>query len=432
MSVKDAVIERARRAKEAAAVLRCAPTETKNAALRRMAELLRAKRAKIIRSNAIDMENGQAKGLSSAMLDRLRLDDKRIEDMAVACEEIATLEDPVGEVLDEWTRPNGMVIQKVAVPMGVIGIIYESRPNVTVDAAALCLKAGNTVLLRGGSEAINSNLALADILRDACDQVGLPESCVEIINVTDREAVREMARCDEFLSLIIPRGGHDLIRAVTENATVPTLKHDRGMTQIYVDATCDVDLAVRVVHNSKVQRPGVCNAVENLYVHSANTAAAKAILEDLKAAGVEIRGCPRTCALVEGVVPATEEDFDTEYLDLILSVMMVDSLDEALAQIARHTSGLTECIITDNQENAERFLREVDSAAVYHNVSTRFTDGGQFGLGAEIGISTDKIHARGPVGVRELTTYKYVIRGTGQCRDAADASMQTVRQRAKS
>lgn len=427
MSVYEAVMERARRAKEASAVLRTASAETKVNALHKMAELLRAKHAKITRANAIDMENGQSKGLSSAMLDRLMLDEKRIEDMAIACEEIAALEDPVGKVLDEWTRPNGMRIQKVCVPMGVIGIIYESRPNVTVDSTALCLKAGNAVLLRGGSEAINSNVALAEILQDACQQAKLPESCVEIMTITDREAVGVMARADQYLSLIIPRGGHELIRAVTENATVPVIKHDRGMTQIYVDETCDLDLAVKVVHNSKIQRPGVCNAVENLFIHSGNEAAARAILADLMAGGVEVRGCPRTCALVEGVVPATEEDFDTEYLALILSVKLVDSLDEAIAEIARHTSGLTECIITDNQANAERFLAEVDSAAVYHNVSTRFTDGGQFGLGAEIGISTDKIHARGPVGVRELTTYKYVVRGEGQCRDAADKAMQAVR-----
>ncbi len=427
MSIHDAVIDRARRAKEASVALRTASTEQKNAALTKMAELLRAKHAKITRANAIDLENGQKKGLSSAMLDRLKLDEKRIEDIAMAAEEIALLDDPVGEVLDRWTRPNGMLIAKVAVPMGVIGIIYESRPNVTVDATALCLKAGNAVLLRGGSEAINSNIALAEVLQDACGQVGLPESCVEIVTATDREAVGIMSRADEYLSLIIPRGGHGLIRAVTENATVPVIKHDRGMTQIYVDETCDPDLAVKIVHNSKVQRPGVCNAVENLYLHSANETVARAIVDDLLAAGVEVRGCPRTCALNDRVVAATDEDFDTEYLDLVISARLVDSMEEAIAQIALHGSGLTEAIISDNQGNADRFLAQVDSAAVYHNVSTRFTDGGQFGLGAEIGISTDKIHARGPMGVRELTTYKYVVRGDGQCRDAADTSMQTVR-----
>ncbi len=427
MSIHETVYDRARRASEAGAAMRTASEETKNAVLVKMAELLRVKHSKITRANAIDMENGEEKGLSSAMLDRLKLDQERIEDMAIACEEIAQLDDPVGDVLDEWERPNGMLIQKVAVPMGVVGIIYESRPNVTVDATCLCLKAGNTVLLRGGSEAINSNVALAEILQDACQAVGLPESCVEIIKVTDRDAVREMSRCDRYLSLIIPRGGHGLIHAVTEHATVPVLKHDRGMTQVYVDETCDIDLAVKVVHNAKVQRPGVCNAAENLFIHRSNTEAAKAILMDLKESGVELRGCPRTCKLMDGIVAATDEDFDTEYLDLIMSVKMVDSLEEGIAQVAQHTSNLTECIISDNQANADKFLAQVDSATVYHNVSTRFTDGGQFGLGAEIGVSTDRIHARGPVGVKELTIYKYVVRGSGQCRDASDKSMQTVR-----
>jgi len=326
------------------------------------------------------------------------------------------LSDPLAQITEEWTRPNGLLIQKVPVPLGVVGIIYESRPNVTVDAAGLCVKAGNGVLLRGGSEAINSNIGLVEVLQEACRDAGLPESCVEIIDFTDREAVGEMARLDEYLNLIVPRGGHDLIRAVTENATVPVLKHDRGMTQIYVDESCDVDMAVTLVHNSKVQRPGVCNAVENLYVHQDNEEALQAIVADLQESGVEIRGCPRTVALCEGCVAATEEDWDTEYLDMILAVQVVDSMDEAMELIGRHSSGLTEAIYTDIEANAERFLREVDSACVYHNASTRFTDGGEFGLGAEIGISTDKIHARGPVGVRELVGYKYVVRGDGQIR----------------
>ncbi|HUS80052.1 MAG TPA: glutamate-5-semialdehyde dehydrogenase, partial [Armatimonadota bacterium] len=307
-------------------------------------------------------------------------------------------------------------IEKVAVPIGVIGIVYESRPNVTADAAGLCMKSGNAALLRGGSEAINSNLALAEALRGACETAGLPAGCVSIIETTDREAVQVMCRLPEYLDLMVPRGGEGLIRTVTENSQVAVLKHYRGMTQIYVDEGADVDLAVRLVHNAKVQRPGVCNAVENLYVHSGAEDALRAIVADLLAAGVEVRGCSRTVELVEGVVPATAEDFDTEYLDLTLSVMIVDSLDGALERIAEHTSGLTEAIITSNQANADRFLREVDSAAVYHNASTRLTDGGVFGLGAEIGVSTDKIHARGPVGARELTIYKYVCRGDGQIR----------------
>jgi len=391
VSVADRVETHARRAKAASRSLQAAGTEVKNEALAKMAELLRARQAKVLRANAIDMENGENAGLSSAMLDRL-------------------------QVFETWTRPNGLRIEKVRVPLGVVGIIYESRPNVTVDAAGLCLKAGNAVLLRGGKEAINSNIALAEILGDACQAVGLPESCVEILDFTDREAVTVMARMDQYLSLIVPRGGKGLIQAVTEAATVPVLAHDRGMTQIYVDESCDLQMAVKVVHNSKVQRPGVCNAVENLYVHEKNEEALRAIVADLQQAGVEIRGCPRTVKLCPGVVPATAEDWDTEYLDLILSVMVVGSLDEALEQIALHTSGLTEAILTDIDENAERFLREVDSACVYHNASTRFTDGGQFGMGAEIGISTGKLHARGPVGVRELTTYKYVVHGEGQVR----------------
>lgn len=415
--IEASVRELAERCKAAAQVLAYSSGEQRNAALLRTAELLRSSKDKLINANALDMERGQERGLSSAMLDRLKLNDKRIEEMAVACEEVAALPDPIGEVIEEWTRPNGLRITKVRVPIGVVGIIYESRPNVTIDAASLCLKAGNACLLRGGSEAINSNIALADLMAEACRDAGLPDGTVEILRFTDREAVPIMARLDEYIDLIVPRGGVGLIRAVTEQATVPVLKHDRGLTQIYVDATCDIPMAVRIVHNAKVQRPGVCNAVENLFVHSANVEALKAIAEDLLAAGVELRGCPRTCQLIEKCVPATDEDWDTEYLDLILSIRLVDSLDEALELIARHSSGLTEAIITDNEENAERFLREVDSACVYWNASTRFTDGGQFGLGAEIGISTAKIHARGPMSVRELTIYKYVVRGNGQVRE---------------
>ena len=427
MSIRDRVVEHARRAKEASAALRVSSGELRNQALLKMAELLRARQADVIAANAKDMESGAEKGLSAAMLDRLKLDEKRIEDIAIAAEEIVGLADPLGRVLEEWTRPNGLVIRKVSVPLGVVGIIYESRPNVTVDATALCLKAGNAVLLRGGSEAINSNVALAGILSDACEAVGLPRECVEILTFTDREAVGEMSRLDQYLQLIVPRGGHGLIRAVVENATVPVIKHDRGMTQIYVDETCDIDMAVTIVHNSKVQRPGVCNAVENLFVHRGNEAALQAIVTDLKASGVEVRGCPQVLALIPGLSPASDVDFDTEYLDLIISVKLVTDMDEGMREIAAHSSGLTEAIISDNEASAERFLATVDSACVYHNAATRFTDGGQFGLGAEIGISTDKIHARGPMGVRELTSYKYVVKGTGQVRDGS-AAMQTVRE----
>ena len=414
--IAQRVTEHGRRAKQAAALLATTTAHQRNEALAKVAELLRLRAPEIIAENARDMQAGEQAGLSSAMLDRLKLDEVRLGKIAAAVEEIILLPDPLGRVLEEWTRPNGLHIQKIAVPLGVIGIIYDSRPNVTVDAATLCLKAGNAVLLRGGSEALYSNLALAGVLREALEAVGLPASGVEILDFTDRAAVGEMARLDQYLSLIVPRGGHSLIRAVVENATVPVIKHDRGMAQIYVDETCDLDLAVQVVHNAKVQRPGVCNAVENLYVHVANQAALQAILADLREAGVEIRGCPRVLAACPECVPAAEEDWDTEYLDLILSVKVVDSMEQALEEIAAHSSGLTEAIITDDYEDAERFLREVDSACVYHNASTRFTDGGEFGLGAEIGISTDKLHARGPMGVRELTSYKYLVRGEGQVR----------------
>jgi glutamate-5-semialdehyde dehydrogenase len=416
MSIRDTVIEAATRASEASRVLATASGEQRAEALQAMADDIRTNAEAIKQANAVDMKNGEQAGLSSAMLDRLMLDDERIEEMALALEEIAAQPDPLGEVLASWTLDNGLRIQKVASPLGVIAIIYESRPNVTADAAGLCIKSGNAALLRGGSEAIGSNVALAKLLAGACERIGLPRGCVEMITVTDRQAVQEMIRLPECVNLVIPRGGEGLIRAVTENSQVPVLQHYRGMTQIYVDEFADLDLAVKLVHNSKVQRPGVCNAVENLFVHANAQEALKAIIADLQEAGVEVRGCARTCELVPGVSPATDEDFDTEYLDLILSVMIVDSLDEALDRIARHTSGLTEAIITENEERAERFLREVDSAAVYHNASTRLTDGGVFGLGAEIGIATDKIHARGPVGARELTIYKYVCRGDGQIR----------------
>ncbi len=416
MSVREEVVRTAQRARAASRKLSTIGAEQRATALRAMARGLRENAGPIIAANAKDMVAGEQAGLSSAMLDRLLLDDERVEKIAQALEEIAELPDPVGHVLKQWTIDNGLLIQRVACPIGVIGIIYESRPNVTADAAGLCIKSGNTCVLRGGSEAIHSNLELARVLSEAAVAAGLPEGTVAMIPVTDREAVQVMCRLPEYIDLIIPRGGEGLIRAVTENAQVPVLKHYRGMTQIYVDEHADLDLAVKLVHNAKVQRPGVCNAVENLYVHAAVPEVLRAIVADLQAAGVEVRGCPRTQQIVPDVTPATDEDFDTEYLDLILSVMVVDSLDDALEQIAAHSSGLTEAIITEDQEVADRFLREVDSAAVYHNASTRLTDGGVFGLGAEIGVSTDKIHARGPVGAAELTIYKYVCRGNGQIR----------------
>ncbi len=417
MSVLDMVAERAARAWRASRSIADASGDNRNEALHRAAELLHKRRSKIMRANAMDVEGAEAKGLSAAMVDRLTITDSRLDEMARGLREVAELPDPVGRILEEWERPNGLRITRISVPLGVVGIIYESRPNVTVDAAGLCLKSGNACLLRGGSEAINSNLALSAIMQEACGDAGLPESAVEMIPTTDREAVYAMARLHQYISLIVPRGGEALIEAVSESATVPVIKHHRGLCHIYVDRTCDLPMAVKLVHNAKVQRPGVCNAVESLLVHCDNQDALRAILDDLLAAGVEIRGDPACQAVSDQVKPATEADWDAEYLDLILAVRVVDSMEQALEHIRHYSSGLSEAIITDDEANAERFLREVDSACVYVNASTRFTDGGQFGLGAEIGISTDKFHARGPMGVRELTSYKYVVHGSGQIRE---------------
>ncbi len=411
MNIKDEVLSKAISAKCAAGGLRVATDARRNEALRAMVARIRGSVEMIKEANAADMKAGEEAGLSAALLDRLLLTDERIEDMAVGLEQVAGFDDPLGIVLSETTRPNGLLIRKITVPLGVIGIVYESRPNVTVDAAGLCLKAGNAVLLRGGKEAIHSNIALAGLLSDACEEVDLSRSCVEIIESTDRQGVVEMIRCDEYVDLIVPRGGQGLIRAVVENASVPVLKHDRGLCNIYVDATCNIERTVACVNNAKTQRPGTCNAVENLWVHVDNPAALRAIVADLQATGVEVRGTEPVQKACQNVVPATEEDFDTEYLDLIISVDVVNSLQQAIAQIQKFSSAHSEAIFTDDADNAARFFAEIDSACLYHNASTRFTDGGQFGMGAEIGISTNRLHARGPVGVPELTTYKWLSSG---------------------
>jgi len=411
MEIKQEVLSKAQRSKDAATVLRTTTDHQRNKALFAMVEKIRGSVDEIKQANEADMKAGEQTGLSAAILDRLELTASRIEDMAVGLEQVAGFDDPLGIVLSESVRPNGLKLQKITVPLGVIGIIYESRPNVTVDAAGLCIKAGNAVLLRGGKEAINSNVALAELLSDACEEVDLPRSCVEIITSTDRQGVQEMIRLDEYLNLIVPRGGQGLIRVVVENASVPVLKHDRGLCNIYIDSHCDIARTVPCVNNAKTQRPGTCNAVENLWVHADNMEALKAIVTDLQASGVEIRGTPQVREVCDNVIPATEEDFDTEYLDLIISVDVVDSLDEAIANIQKYSSSHSEAIFTDKAESVRRFMAEIDSACLYHNASTRFTDGGQFGMGAEIGISTNRLHARGPVGIRELTSYKYV--GTG-------------------
>ncbi len=411
-----------RRARAAAAQLALASRADKDRALRAMADALLAARNEILAANADDVLAGERSGLSKAMLDRLRLDEKRLAAMADGVRAVADLPDPVGRVLREWSHANGACFSKVAVPIGVIGIIYESRPNVTSDAAALCLKAGNAVILRGGSESLRTNRAVAGALARGLAAAGLPEDAVQLIPVADRDAVKHLAALDEFVNLIIPRGGRGLIEAVVANARVPVIKHYDGICALYVDAAADLTMAEQIVLNAKCQRPGVCNAIETLLVHRAVApnflASAGAAL---RARGVQLRADEAALALLGGeqsphVVCATEQDFRTEFLDLILAVKIVDSVDAAIAHIEAHGSHHSDAIVTADAVTAEKFLNGVDSATVYWNASTRFTDGGEFGFGAEIGISTDRLHARGPMGLEELTTYKYVIRGEGQVR----------------
>lgn len=385
-----------------------------------MAESLLAHETAILAGNAADVEAALGSGLSDAMIDRLCLDAKRLEIMAEGVRAVAKLPDPVGEVLKHWTRPNGIEISKVRVPIGVVGIIYESRPNVTSDAAVLCTKTGNATILRGGSESLRSNLAIATALQDGATKAGLPPDSILLIPTTDRDAVRLLAESDQYVDLIVPRGGKPLIEAVVKAARMPVIKHYHGLCVLYVDRSADLDMAVNLAVNTKTQRPGVCNAVETLLVHA--DAAARVlppIAEALRTRGVELRGDDQARSILgyDAVTAATEEDWDTEFLDLILAVKIVRDFDAAVAHIEQHGSHHSDAIVTEDAEAAERFLNEVDSATVYWNASTRFTDGGEFGFGAEIGISTDKLHARGPMALEELTTYKYVIRGTGQVRE---------------
>ena len=403
--------EKARSAARALAIL---SADQKNGILRAMAQGIRSAAADILAANAKDLTAGEERGLTRAMLDRLRLDEARLEAVAAGVEKVATLPDPVGEILEEWERPSGLRIQQIRVPIGVIGIIYESRPNVTSDAAVLCLKSGNATILRGGSEAIHSNRALADALQKGGETAGLPEGAIQLIPFTDRESVGIMAGMDRYLDLIIPRGGKGLIEAVVSRARMPVIKHYDGICHAYIHSEADQEMAVKIVVDSKTQKPSVCNALETLLV---DAAIADEFLPKVAAAlgakNVELRGDEATQAVIP-VVPALEEDWDREYLDYILSVKVVASIDEAIAHINAHSSQHTETIVTENVELAERFLKENDSACVFHNVSTRFSDGEEFGFGAEIGISTDKLHARGPMGLRELTSYQYRVRGNGQ------------------
>ena len=418
MELKEQVIRMARKAKQASQKLAKLSSTVKNEALLKMAQVLETHKDKILKLNHKDIVLAKAKGLPLALIDRLTLNEKRIKQMCDGLRQIAQLEDPVGKIESMWRRPNGLLIGRMRVPLGVIGIIYESRPNVTVDAAGLCLKAGNAVILRGGSEAINSNIALIDALSEAIQEVGLPGECIQLVRTTDRKAVGEMLKLNEYIDVIIPRGGESLIKMVTENSTIPVIKHYKGVCHVYVDEEADLKMAEKIAFNAKVQRPGVCNAMETLLV--AEKIADKflpVVIRKLQEAGVEIRGDEKTCKISPNVKRATEEDWSTEYLDLILSVKVVSGIDEAIVHINRYGSHHSDAIITNSYIKSRKFLREVDSAAVYVNASTRFTDGGEFGLGAEIGISTDKLHARGPMGVKELTTTKFIILGEGQIRE---------------
>ncbi|MEW6089096.1 MAG: glutamate-5-semialdehyde dehydrogenase [bacterium] len=390
----------------------------KNRALELMGKKLKEKADFVIAENKKDVEAAKKSGTSGAMIDRLVLNEKRIDEMCEGLKDVINLPDPVGEVIKMWKRPNGLTIGRMRVPIGAIGIIYESRPNVTVEAASLCVKAGNSVLLRGGSEAIRSNIALAGILIEAAREAGLPESCVQIIDITEREAVMKMLKQDKYLDVIIPRGGEELIRNVVENSTIPVIKHDKGVCHVFVDESADFDMADKIVFNAKVQRPGVCNAIETLLVHEKIAGKFLPITaKSLTGAKVVLKGCPETRKILKGIEEASENDWYTEYLDLILSIRTVKDMDEAIGHINFYGSHHSDAIVTSSYENSQRFLREVDSAAVYVNASTRFTDGGQFGLGAEIGISTNKLHARGPMGLEELTTSKFIIYGNGQVRE---------------
>ncbi len=408
----------AKRARAAARLMAQCSTAVKTDALNRMAAALVDAAETIQAANAQDVAEAKKAGLSAALIDRLTLTPKRIGEMATGLREVAALADPVGEIERMWLRPNGMRVGRMRVPLGVIGIIYESRPNVTAEAAGLCLKAGNAVILRGGSEAVRSNVAIGRLLHDAGLKAGLPEGALTVIDRTEREFVTALLKQDRYIDLIIPRGGEGLIRTVIEQSTIPVIKHDKGVCHIYVDDAADLKMAESVCVNAKVQRPGTCNAVETLLVHQtiAPTFLPK-LIGRLREAKVEVRGCERTRKLVPGVTAATEADWSAEYLDLIVSIRVVDSMDAAVEHIATYGSQHTDAIITQDYQRAMEFLRVVDSAAVMVNASTRLNDGGQFGLGAEIGISTGRLHARGPMGLHDLTTIKYIVLGEGQLRE---------------
>lgn len=417
MSLKKEVADIASRAFKAARVLATVDTAVKDKALSLMAGSLLKKKQAILRANKKDIKNAERKGVPRPMIERLMLSEKRISAMAEGLRQVASLDDEIGVITEMKKRPNGLWIGRMRVPIGVIAIIYESRPNVTCDCAGLTLKSGNSVILKGGSEAINSNIAIFESLNSAVKEAGLPEGCVNMITTTDRKAVDILLKQDKYINLVMPRGGEGLIRNVVSKSRMPVIKHYKGVCHVYVDSHADLNMAHKIAINAKVQRPSVCNAMETLLVHHEIAwRFLPVVVDELRKKGVEIRGCTKTRKIIKDAKPAKESDWATEYLDLILSVKVVSDLAEAAEHIAKYGSMHSDAIVTENYDNAMQFLKQVDSACVYLNASTRFTDGGQFGMGAEIGISTDKLHARGPMGLRELTSYKYVIFGDGQLR----------------
>jgi len=417
MNVKSYIDKIVRDSKKASRLMATADTSVKNAALEQMALNFINSKDLLIVENEKDLRAAEENGLSAAMIDRLRLTEQRIEAMADGIREVISLSDPVGEVMEEIVRPNGLDIQKIRVPIGVIIIIYESRPNVTADAASLCLKTGNATILRGGKESIYSNIAIYRQISLALEKVGLDKNAIQVIETADREAVGHLLKSDEYADLVIPRGGESLIRNVVENSTIPVIKHYKGVCHVYVDEFADMDMAREVCLNSKLQRPGTCNAMETMLVHEKISGKfLPDIYKGMTDSGVELRGCEKSRNIIPEIKQAVEEDWSAEYLEKILSVKVVSSIDNAIDHISVYGSSHSDTIITDDKSNAKKFTAEVDSAAVYVNASTRFTDGFEFGMGAEIGISTDKLHARGPMGLKELTSYKYIVHGTGQIR----------------
>jgi glutamate-5-semialdehyde dehydrogenase len=415
---KEDVIRLGRQAKAASRQLALLSSDEKNRALRLMADRLEAESQYLIRENEKDLKAARSAGLAGAVLDRIALDPSRVQAMAKALRDVAALSDPVREVVSMWRRPNGLQVGRMRIPLGVIGIIYEARPNVTAEAAALCLKSGNAVILRGGSEAHGSNRAIGEVLNNACAETRVPAHAIQVVQSKDRGLVQELLQLEDYIDLIIPRGGEELIRAVVASSKVPVIKHYKGVCHVYVDADASLEMAERICINAKVQRPSVCNAMETLLVHQAIAPAfLPPLIEKYRAAGVEIRGCEKTCGLVSGITKVTETDWRTEYLDLILSVRVVQDMDDAIDHIERYGSEHTETIVTNNYQKSREFIDRVNSSAVMVNASTRFNDGGELGLGAEIGISTSKIHAFGPMGLQELTTTKFVVFGDGQIRE---------------